>query len=145
MKFSEFKPEHIPEVSDLFIKAFNAPPWNDTWTSETAAKRLAQQTSSPYTYGLICEIDGQIAGMIVGNEEQYCDELCFEIREFCTSVDYRDRGVGKSLIRELEARLKERGITKVTLATIHGENTVGVYQKMNYEISNDIVMMEKKI
>ncbi|WNY23618.1 Acetyltransferase YpeA [Methanimicrococcus hongohii] len=145
MKFSEFTFNRIPEVSDIFIEAFNAPPWNDNWTKETAEKRLKQQLSSPYDYGLICEIDGKIAGMIIGKEEQYCDEIHFTIKEFCTSIDFRGQGIGRKIIQELESRLKERGVHKIFLATIQSEGTVGVYQKMDFEISSDTVTMEKKI
>lgn len=87
MKFSELTQDRLPEVTGLFIEAFNAPPWNDNWTKETAEKRLKQQFSSPDDYGLICEIDGQIACMVIGKEEQYCDDRHFMIQEFCTRVD----------------------------------------------------------
>ncbi|MDR0767684.1 MAG: GNAT family N-acetyltransferase [Methanosarcinales archaeon] len=136
--------DRISDVTDLFIAAFNAPPWNDTWTRETAELRLKQQLSSPYDYGLICEIDGDIVGMVIGHEEQYCDEIHFTIREFCTRVDLRGQGIGKKIIRELDYLLKERGVHKVFLATIPSEGTVGVYQKLGFEI-NDMVMMEKRL
>lgn len=145
MKFCDFTPDRIPDVTDMFIKAFNTPPWQDTWTEETVTKRLTQQISSPYDYGIIGEIDGKVAGMIIGNEEQYCDGIHFTIKEFCTGVDFRGMGVGRKMIAELEKRLKAKGIDKVFLVTIQGEGTVGVYRKMDYAVSSDMVMMEKKI
>ncbi len=145
MKFSEFTEDRIPDVTEMFIKAFNTPPWSDNWTEETVSKRLTQQISSPYDYGIIGEIDGKIAGMIVGNEEQYDNELHFTIKEFCTSVDCRGQGIGRKIMRELEDRLKKRGVDKIFLTTIQGEGTVGVYEKLGYGVSADMVMMEKKI
>lgn len=108
-------------------------------------KRLTQQISSPYDYGIIGELDGKIAGMILGNEEQYDHEIHFTVKEFCTSVDCRGQGIGRKMMSELEKRLKERGVDKIFLTTIQGEGTVGVYQKLGYDISVDMVMMEKKI
>ncbi|MDV0446106.1 Acetyltransferase YpeA [Methanimicrococcus sp. At1] len=145
MEFSEFTQDRIPDLTEMFIHAFNTPPWSDNWTHESVSKRLHQQTSSPYDYGLICEIDGNVAGLIIGNEEQYCDEIHFTIKEFCTGIDFRGRGLGRKMMSELEKRLKERGIDKIFLTTIQGEGTVGVYRKLGYGISGDMVMMEKEI
>ncbi len=34
----DIKCEHILECSKLYVKVFNAKPWNDEWTEETAYK-----------------------------------------------------------------------------------------------------------
>ena len=36
---------HLPRACQMFMAAFNAPPWNDAWTEETAGRRLAQLLS----------------------------------------------------------------------------------------------------
>lgn len=41
MNYREIHIEDIKELVEIYIEAFNAPPWNDKWTIETASKRLS--------------------------------------------------------------------------------------------------------
>ena len=40
-RIEAFKPEHLDECAHLFMTAFNAEPWNDEYTLDTAKKQLA--------------------------------------------------------------------------------------------------------
>lgn len=42
MKFKEMTLKDIELVAELYVKTFNSEPWNDSWTIETATKRLTQ-------------------------------------------------------------------------------------------------------
>ncbi len=40
-RIEEFKANHLDECAHLFMNAFNAEPWNDDWTFDTAKRELA--------------------------------------------------------------------------------------------------------
>ena len=42
MEFYEMKESMVLELANMFMNAFNAPPWNDKWTEETAGRRIRQ-------------------------------------------------------------------------------------------------------
>ena len=42
MEYREMMVEDIPIVTALYVASFNAAPWYDKWTEESAAKRLTQ-------------------------------------------------------------------------------------------------------
>lgn len=42
LQYRTFTAADIPLVAELYVASFNAPPWNDAWTVETA-----QQTVEP--------------------------------------------------------------------------------------------------
>ena len=39
------------DVAALYMASFNAPPWNEHWTLETASQRLRQMLQRPSAYG----------------------------------------------------------------------------------------------
>lgn len=145
MTFSNLTKEDIPDISKIFMNAFNAPPWNDQWTLKTAQKRLYQMFVTEEDFGLIYETDGKNAAFILGREEQYCNEKWFTIKEFCTDPQFQGKGFGKKLFEEFEKRLKEKGINKIFLVTLRDEKTSKVYENLGFEECVGMMMMEKEI
>ena len=75
------KNEHISKCSELYIKVFNAEPWNDKWTIKIAKKRLTDIYSTPNFEGILYTEDGQVKGAILGNCEQFYDGIHYNLRE----------------------------------------------------------------
>lgn len=55
----------------------------DRWTAATAGKRLEQMLRRESAYGLLAYDEAGLCGLVVGDEEQFYDEVQFQIREFC--------------------------------------------------------------
>lgn len=135
--------EDIPRCAQLFCSAFNAEPWNDHWTDETATRRLTQFLDTPTSYGLVMEEDGVPIAFILGQREQYYDGPRFYIQEFCCAR--RGGGYGSGLLAELERRMKDEGVVRLYLMTIHGDATEGYYRKRAYTTDSETIWMYKKI
>lgn len=145
MEYFEIKETMIRDLANMFMNAFNAPPWNDKWTEEAAGKRIRQMVTGENAYGIAGYLDGKLCGMIVGREEQYYDCVHFEIKEFCMDVSMKSKGLGSLLLKEFESRLKEKGIDKTILWTSRDPRTEGYYQKKGYETNEFLTVMEKRI
>ena len=144
MKTVLFQPmteERMEEYVRIFLGAFGGEPWNEPWTAQQAAARLEGYLRSPAGYGLCAEVDGQIAAFILGQFEPYYDGLRFYIQEFCCAAP--GKGVGTALLCELERRLKEQGVGRTYLMTIHGEATEGYYQRRGYVTDPENIWMYK--
>jgi hypothetical protein len=53
--------EHLDECARLLVSTFNAEPWNQRWTLETAQKKLAWTLGVPGFIGLISLAEGVVA------------------------------------------------------------------------------------
>jgi len=145
MIYEPINESDLPELSTMFVEAFNAPPWNDRWTSETATKRLRQMMNCEGFIGLACYKDKILSGMILGNIEHYFDCTHFHIKEFCVRLNLRGSGIGTQLLNEFEARLNARGVSKVYLFTSRTDETEKIYQRRGYRSWNDMVIMGKSL
>lgn len=137
--------EHILKCAELYIKVFNAEPWNDKWTLETASRRLKDIYISPNFEGVLYIEDGQIEGAIFGNYEQFYEGMHYNLKEMFISNELQGRGIGSQLINELEERLKELGVTTIILFTSKGNRTSQFYLKNNFSEWNSMAMMGKEI
>lgn len=135
----------IPQLARLYVETFNAPPWNDGWTEETAGRRLHQMIHVEDFYGLCAYEDGVLCGMILGCMEQYYDRMNFSIREFCVSNQKRGQGLGTKIFRYFEEQLKEKGVDTVLLYTLRAPSTMGFYEKQEMEEAEELVLMRKNV
>src|SRR5690606_1917790 len=58
----------LPEATRLYVRVFNAPPWNDQWTEATAGTRLRQTLQTPGALGLAIRDADRIIGVAIGYE-----------------------------------------------------------------------------
>ena len=73
MDFKEIERNDVKELTEVFIAAFNSPPWNDSWSFETACKRLEQMMDGEAAFGIAAYENTEPIGMILGCFEQYYD------------------------------------------------------------------------
>lgn len=145
MVLKELKQEHVGELSKLYVEAYNAPPWNDGWTVESASKRMMQMLRCDGAYGLVSCEGGAITGMILGNHEYFYNGMHFNIKEFCVDARLRGKGIGTLLLDEFLARLKDRGIKEVYLFTSRTDLTEKFYRKRGFKSWNGMVMMGREL
>jgi aminoglycoside 6'-N-acetyltransferase I len=143
MNYKGITTSDILQLAEMYVDTFNAPPWNDKWTIETASKRLYQMINCEMSYGLMGYQDETLCGMILGNEEQFFNGIMFNIKEFCVKNELRKRGIGTQILKEFENRLKQKGVNEIILFTSRDDGTEGFYQKRGLKPYNGMVMMGK--
>jgi aminoglycoside 6'-N-acetyltransferase I len=139
------KSEHLLECSELYLKVFNAEPWNDKWTIETASKRLRDIYISPNFEGVLYFENEQIKGAIFGNYEQFYDGIHYNLREMFIANELQGKGIGSKIFKELEDRLRELEVTTIILFTSKGNKTSKFYLKNKFSEWEDMAMMGKEI
>lgn len=142
--YKDMSIEDIDALSALYAEAFNAPPWNDEWTAETAAKRLRQMILAPGFYGLCAYRQGALCGMILGSKEQFYNGMMFHIREFCVKPSLRGQGIGTQILSDFEDRLRREGVKSVWLLTSRQDGTEGFYERRGLKPYKHMVMMGKR-
>jgi len=133
--------ENIADYAKLYMSVFNSPPWNDSWSEETAVRRISEIMSSDTFIGKAAYIDDELMGIIMGQCEQGDISVQFHLLEFFVKVSAQNNGIGTSLMNELKTELKSQGITHIYLITSHGEKTEGFYSRRGFRTVSEIVMV----
>jgi ribosomal protein S18 acetylase RimI-like enzyme len=139
-RIETFKVEHLDDCAHLFMIAFNAEPWNDKYTLDTAKKQLAWHLRVPGCVGLVSVKDGIVAFAIGYREPTDVGDV-FHLSIFCVRPDAQRTGVGSRLLLHLEERLRDTGIRTVYLGTRKGTPAEAFYEKNAYGASAEDIEM----
>ncbi len=143
--FSRVNHDNLADCRDVFIRVFNAAPWNENWQSEAVARRLEDIFQTPGFYGLLCQIEGETTGFVLGNIEQWDETKHFHLREMCVIIVQQRRGVGAALMNALEENLASEGVQKLYLHTARETPAQSFYEKQGFAISARMIMMSKQL
>jgi ribosomal protein S18 acetylase RimI-like enzyme len=143
-RIEEFKADHLDECAHLFMTAFNAEPWNDSYTMETAKKQLAWHLRVPGCLGLV-SLKGGVVAFAVGYVEPTDTGDVYHLSIFCVRPDEQRTRIGTRLLRHLEARLRQTGVRTVYLGTRRGTPAEAFYAKHGYGASAEDIEMSRDL
>lgn len=96
--------EHLDECARLLVSTFNAEPWNQRWTLETAQKKLAWTLGVPGFMGLISLAEGVVAFAAGYRQHEDRGEV-FYLSILCVGPEAQGTGVGIRFTGHLEEQL----------------------------------------
>ena len=137
--------EEFKKYAELYVEVFNAHPWNDHWTIETAYKKLIDIYLSPGFLGYKYMEEEQIKGAVFGNCEQWYNGIHFNLKEMFVSTELQGKGIGRKMLEQLEIELKGLAVEAIFLFTSKGNLTDKFYKKCGFAEYNHMVMMGKSI
>ena len=92
MEIRKISKSDLKELAKLMVSFYNAPPWNDKWTVETALESLTDISDFPKFLGNVIVDENKIIGTIIGHIRRYATESTFYIDDFFVSEEYRGGG-----------------------------------------------------
>jgi aminoglycoside 6'-N-acetyltransferase I len=126
------EPARLPAATALFVDVFNAPPWNDRWTPETAGRRLRDLLDTPgYAGSALVGTDGSLVGLVGGYRQRWYDGWHFYIAEMAVARDQQRSGLGSSLLTAFLDGLAD--VDGVYLLTDAGGAAGSFYAKHGFE------------
>lgn len=142
-RISALTEEHLEGCAGVLAAAFNAEPWNEGWTLETARKDMISTLGTPGFLGFVYLEDG-VRGFAAGNREQDAANVVFYLSVLCVSPEFQRKGIGGGLMRRLKETLTEMGIRSIYLLTDRGTPAQTFYEKNGYRVSpKDILMFHE--
>ena len=120
----------LKDLARLMVSVYNAPPWNNKWTEETAFESLVTLLEFPTFYGNIIIDEDRIIGAIMGHTRRYATETTYYIDEFFVSEEYRRKGVASNLYKSTIDELKKLGVNGAFFTTLRDTPAYNFYIKM---------------
>lgn len=136
---------NLQELAALYVQSFSVAPWNEKWTTETAGIRIEAILRTPGFIGFQAEEKGKIIGFILGFTEQYQYDKTFQIKEICVDPALQKKGIGKGLIRTMEAELRRIGIGGVYLITTRQGAVEKFYKSSGFSENTHLLVMQKPL
>ena len=129
MEIRKISKSDLGELAKLMVDVYNAPPWNDKWTVETALESLNDISDFPKFFGNVIVDENKIIGAIIGHIRRYTTESTFYIDEFFISEEYRGTGLAKELYQTSIKQLQQRGISGAFFTTLKNSQAYYFYVK----------------
>ena len=117
---------------------------NGCWTKQTAARRIQQVMKMDDAYSLIMsDDDNEVLGFVMGYYKQYDDIIGYTLEEILISRTHQNKGLGSTLLAELELRVRDAGASCIELQAVLDEMHERYYNKAGYHNATNFVMKVK--
>ena len=145
LSFADLEDDDLLPCAELFVESFKQPPWNETWDVEDAFDRLSDFLHCPKCVAFKVGYQNDIVGFLLGNEEVWCEDNYFYLKEVCVAHSFQRQGVGRALLQHLEDTLREKNISRLYLMTQSNSIPERFYTSLGYAVNHDFVVMRKII
>lgn len=110
--------------------------YDDSWP------RLKQLIDKNQGGCLVAVSEGQTVGAVLGT---YNGQRAW-VYHLAVKPEYQSQGIGKALMAKLEQWCQKVGAKKIKLAVLKtNSQVVDFYEKLDYEVDNDAVTLEKSL
>lgn len=140
-----FASTHMKRYAQIYSKAFFGRPWFDPWKEEDVLIHLEEIASCAKYYGLECVLGGKVVGFVIGSSTLFHYGRSFYIHDLAVDPMYQCNGIGRNLMEQIMADLREQGIAEVQIAM----TDVGILPKFCEELGfkqvTEVVTMGQKL
>lgn len=145
-KFEVLGEEHIPQMAELFARAFGGEPWNDDWSDRRQLDEYMRDIAcsrNPLNFGLF--VGGRLAALSVGSIRHWWEGTNYVVEELCVSPDLQGRGVGTRFMGMIEEDVARRGLAGIFLQTDSDKPALGFYRRNGFRLLNAHVSLFKGV
>lgn len=136
---------NLHNCTDIYIKAYNRPPWNYRWQADNAARYLKEYADHPHFTGFIMLEGGEPVGAVLAHQKTWWTNQQLFIDEFFISPDKQRMGYGQKLMDHCNKYAKDNGMEILVLMTNKYMPSYKFYNKIGYTTTEQFVFMFKQV
>ena len=144
--FTELDDSFLPQMAELFRRAFAGEPWNDAWSNDSQLAEYIYEISHSFNslnFGLVR--NGSLIAVSVGMIRHWWEGTNYNIEEFFVSPDIQGNGIGTEFMGLISAEVKRRGLSGIFLQTDSDKPAYGFYLKNGFNELHSHVSLYKKL
>jgi len=145
MNIRPFLKSDIDKSAEVFMLAYNRPPWNYNFSLEKAKQYLTEYADRARFEGFVVEDNGAIVGGVLGHSKTWWTNDIIFVDELFVMPDSRGKGYGKKLLEHTEAYSKEKGYEVVTLMNNKHMPSFEFYKHIGYLHAEHFVFLFKPL
>lgn len=131
----------LDAMTAVYVECFNAPPWNDGWSSADAGERLRGIVEARHFRGAVAESHGVLVGLLLGQKERWMGSFHFNLQEMCVLSAWQRQGIGRALLNHISGTLKREGTDKIYLITGPNTDAAAYYEALGFYSSRSRIVM----
>jgi len=133
--------KRVGRYGEIYARAFNGEPWNDSWTVEDATVHVRELLENKQSYGLEYILDGQVIGFILGTSMLFHYGRTFEINDLAIDPQYQGQGIGTRLLERCLKDVRSMGMVGVHLITESEGFLPEFYRKHGFDKETRVMLM----
>ena len=135
-KIRECVQEEVPAILNLWREA------GATVSATDTASALLQAVAESPAFVLVAEVDGDLIGSVIGTFDGWRGN----IYRLAVHPSYQRRGIARALVAELEQRLAEQGVKRIT-ALVERDHpwATGFWDAIEYERDTRMVRYARNL
>ncbi len=137
--------DQVEEIKEFFFQVFSNEPWNDDWSDQRQLHAyILDLIDNPNSLAFGLFEDGAMVGLSMGSIRHWYSGTEYYIDEFCISTKEQGRGMGTQFLQEIEAYIKQRGISHIFLQTERNMPAYHFYKRNGYlELENHVSFIKQ--
>lgn len=141
MRYSIMTEQDTATVAALYMDWYNSCE-GGCWEFGKAYRRIHQMITIEDSLCLLQKDEGdRITGFAIGYFKEYDDLTAYYLEEIVIAPEYRNRGLGKAFLGEIERRLLAHGAAHLELVSVNDAQHTHFYKSFGlYEAANLKVM-----
>ena len=141
MKLRPATPDDLPALADAFRATFNAAPWNEAWTDDSARAALSDLLATPRSAALVAWDGDVCVGAVLGRDQVRDTHLSHEVQEMFVRPERQRGGVGGALLDAHLNAVQAREITNVSLLTARESAAEAFYGRFGFRRAGRMVLL----
>lgn len=138
-KIEKMNESDLSEVAKIFCTVFSEE--GENWDEENSLKRVTDNFQSDAHY--VARVDGKIVGMIMAMPVTLELTTALLVDSFVVLKEYRGKGIGKELWKNVEEHAKRNEYKSVRLFAHPKWNSYNLYMKIGYQPSGWVELFKE--
>ena len=137
---------YLPQMTELYKKAFMGEPWNDDWSDEEQLTEYIKELAyayHPLNYGLL--VDGKLCAVSIGCIKHWWQGTEYYLDELFVEPSLQGNGIGSTFLEAIEEDIKKRGLSGIFLQTDNDKPSYQFYIKRGFKELPEHVSFFKEV